>query len=85
MKMFEYMAAGKPIVASNLPSIGEVLNEENALLVESDNPKMLAEGINKVLQNRDFSAKISHKAFNDVQSYSWHRRSGKVLSFIGDS
>ncbi len=76
------MAAGKPIVASNLPSIGEVLNEENALLVESDNPKMLAEGINKVLQDRDFSAKISHKAFNDVQNYSWPKRSEEILEFI---
>jgi glycosyltransferase involved in cell wall biosynthesis len=34
MKMFEYMAAGRGIVSADLPSIREVLNEGNAVLVE---------------------------------------------------
>jgi len=37
MKMFEYMAAGRPIVASDLPVLREVLRDgENALLVNPD-------------------------------------------------
>ena len=66
MKLFEYMASGIPIAASDLPSIGEILNDPstgsgrgNALLVEPDNPEALAEGIKKILQNPDFSGKIS--------------------------
>ncbi|MHB8991587.1 MAG: glycosyltransferase, partial [Chloroflexota bacterium] len=46
MKLFEYMAARRPIVASRLPSLQEVLRDgENALLVEPDDPESLAKGI----------------------------------------
>ena len=41
---------GNIIVAMNLPSFREVLNEENCILVEPDNPKALAEGIKKALK-----------------------------------
>jgi glycosyltransferase involved in cell wall biosynthesis len=29
MKLFEYMASRRPIVATNIPSITEIINEEN--------------------------------------------------------
>jgi glycosyltransferase involved in cell wall biosynthesis len=82
IKMFEYMASKKPIIASDLPSIREVLNDSNAVLVDSDNPKALAEGIKKILQNPEFSAKISYCALEDVQGYSWHKRTDKIIEFL---
>ena len=82
LKMFEYMAAQKPIVASDLPSIREILNENNAVLVEPDNPQRLAKAINRTLKNPDFSAKISRQAYQDVQEYTWQKRVKKILSFI---
>ena len=47
------MAAKRPVVASDLPSIREVLNDKNAVLVEPGNPKALAEGIQKVIQEKE--------------------------------
>ena len=78
MKMFEYMASKRPIVASDLPSIREILNEENAVLVEPDNPEKLAEGINIVLQNPQLSDRISTKAAFDVQEYTWSKRAKNI-------
>ena len=78
LKMFEYMASGGPIVASDLPSIREILNEENAILVEPDNPSALAQGIKDVLNNHSLSDKISRKAFLDVQQYTWKKRVEKI-------
>ena len=44
LKLFEYMAAGKAIVASRLPSLGEVLTDEvNALLVTPGDADALAD------------------------------------------
>lgn len=82
MKMFEYMAVERPIVASDLPSIREVLNENNAILVEPDNPQSLAQGIEKVLKNLDFSTKISNQALKDVQKYTWSKRVNNIIKFI---
>lgn len=82
IKMFEYMASHKPIVASNLPSIKEILNQNNAILVNPDDPKAIFEGVNKILQDFEFSAKITSQAFQDVKKYIWKERSKNILNFI---
>ena len=82
MKMFEYMASKRPIVASDLPSFKEVLNENNSILIQSDNPGALAEGIKKVLNNSDLAERISKQAYKDVQKYTWDNRAKKILKFI---
>jgi len=82
MKLFEYMASSRPIVASNLPAIKEVLNENNSVLVNPDDPMILAEGINKVLQDGYLSAQISKQAYLDARKYTWSNRAGKILNFI---
>ena len=82
MKMFEYMASGQPIVASDLPSFREILNQDNAVLVEPDNPKALAEGIRKILNNSELANKISNQAHQDVQKYTWDNRAKKISEFI---
>lgn len=79
IKMFEYMAAKVPIVASDLPSIGEILNEGNAVLVEPDNSVALAKGIEEIMKNKTFAEQMANRAFNDVQKYTWDNRAAKIL------
>lgn len=83
LKLFEYMASRRPIVASNLPSIAEILDDQNAVLVEPDNPKALADGIKRVLQNQELADKIADKAYRDGQQYTWQKRAERILAFIG--
>ena len=86
LKMFEYMAAGKPIVATELPTVMEVLQDGvNAVLVEPDNPAALARGIQHIALDPAFARKIGEKARRDVNSYTWERRAGKILEFINSS
>jgi len=82
MKMFEYMASKRPIIASNLPSIREILNENNAILVKSDDSEYLANNINLTFKETDFANKISIQAHKDVQDYNWNKRVEKILKFI---
>ena len=82
MKFFEYMASGSPIVASDLPSIREALNESNSILVEPNNPEALTDGIERVLKDQDLSSRISRQAFLDVQDYTWRKRAKQVINFI---
>ena len=81
LKLFEYMAAGVPIVATDLPSIREVLRHgENAWLVPPGDPKALAEGIRYLLENPELSQKLAKQAREDVKQYTWKSRASKILS-----
>lgn len=82
IKMFEYMASERPIVASDLPSVREILNEKNAIFVEPNNIGGLIKGIKILLQNRDLSDEISEQAYKDVQNYTWSNRAKKILEFV---
>lgn len=82
LKLFEYMSAKKPIVASALPSIREILNGKNSMLVAPDNPEILARGINKLLVDPALAEKISNQAFFEVGEYSWIKRAKNILDFI---
>lgn len=82
LKMFEYMASGRPIVASDLSSIRETLDEESAIFAESDNPKSFMEAIKKVLSDEDLATRISENAYNKVLQYSWAERARNILDII---
>ncbi|MCP6719474.1 MAG: glycosyltransferase family 4 protein [Patescibacteria group bacterium] len=82
IKMFEYMASKRPIVASDLSSIREILGESNAVLVKPNDPKSLSEGIKRILEDKDFAKKISAVAYENVQDYTWEKRVKNILKFI---
>lgn len=82
MKMFEYMASGVPIVASNIPSIVEILNEENCIFAEPDNPVSFAEKINKITKDGLLTQKISARAKNDIRQYTWKSRAEKIINLM---
>jgi glycosyltransferase involved in cell wall biosynthesis len=82
MKLFEYMASGVPIVASKIPSICEILNSNNAILVEADNPKTLAEGIDKIFETSLYGEDISRQAQKDSLRYDWSFRAKTIVNFI---
>lgn len=82
LKLFEYMASKRPIISSDLPSIREILNKNNAVLVNPDEPEALAKAIKKVLQDSEMANKISKQAFEDVKEYTWGKRVERILKFI---
>ncbi|OGO48770.1 MAG: hypothetical protein A2Z30_08250, partial [Chloroflexi bacterium RBG_16_64_43] len=72
LKMFEYMAAGRPIVTTDFPVVREVLRDgETAVLVEPDSAQALREGIQRILGNPALSQRVAAGARSAVQGYSW--------------
>ena len=83
LKVFEYMAAGATIVASDLPSLREVLRDgENALLVPPGDPEGLAHGLQRILNQPQFAERIAQQAQMDARNYTWDIRAQKILAFI---
>jgi glycosyltransferase involved in cell wall biosynthesis len=81
IKLFEYMASKRPIVASNISAIKEILNHnENAFLFESDNPKDLALKIKNAI-NYDCK-KMVDNAYIQATKYTWNNRAETIASFI---
>lgn len=79
LKMFQYMAHKKAILASDLPVIREVLDEDNALLVPHDNPTAWAHGLERLTNSdlRDQLGKRAHETF--LVHYTWRKRARHVL------
>lgn len=82
MKLFEYMASGRPIIASDLPSIREVLDESAAYFFEPDRPESLKEVIMEALKDEADSMKRAGNALRRVKEYSWEKRGQKIMNFI---
>jgi len=82
IKLFEYMASGTPIVASDLPSIREIVNETSAVLVAPDNPAALNKGIEKIFYGGKFVKKIVMQARENSLKYTWDNRAEHIIQFM---
>jgi glycosyltransferase involved in cell wall biosynthesis len=79
LKLFEYMASGRPIVASDLASLREVLRDgENALLVEPGNPQALTAGIHRIKDDAALGRRLAEQARQDVRQFTWARRAERL-------
>jgi len=80
LKMFEYMAARLPIVASDLPSLRDVLRHgENAWLVTPDDGPAFARGISALLSDRSLAERLGTRAREDAASRTWDARARTAL------
>ena len=79
MKMFEYMAAGRAIVSSDLPVIREVLNARNAVFCEPDKIGDWRLEIEALLNEDARRIELGKQARQDVQGYTWVARAQRIL------
>jgi len=84
LKLFDYMAAGAPIVASDLPTVREVLSDgDDALLVAPEDPAALATAIRRLLVNSGLADRLRRTAFEQVRAYTWDARAARIIEALG--
>jgi glycosyltransferase involved in cell wall biosynthesis len=82
LKLFAYMAAKRPIIASDLPSIREIISDDSAVFFEPDNAASLRGAIIQVAGDLGGAQKVADRAYADIGQYSWERRAEKIKDFI---
>lgn len=84
LKLFEYMAHGKPIISSDLPPIREVLRDSvNSVLVSPDNPSDWVKALQRLRENEVFRDQIGLQAKADfLTKYSRIARATNILREI---
>ena len=84
MKLFEYMAAAKAIVASDLPVIREVLTHQlTAYLCPPDDPNAWVEALSWLRNHPAERARLGkNAAATFAENYTWQVRAQRVLNGI---
>lgn len=80
MKMFEYLATGRAIVASDLPVFHEVLNDGNAVFCAPDKPIEWEGALRGLLDNPERRELLGKQGRLDAQRYAWTERAGRILA-----
>ncbi|MCI0679720.1 glycosyltransferase family 4 protein [bacterium] len=84
MKLFEYMASGTPIVASRVPALQEILDEETAFFAKPDDPESLAHAICDALQSMEEAERRGRNARKRAEEFTWEKRAERIMNKIFD-
>ncbi len=83
IKTFSYLAAGRPILAPDLPDTAELLEEgRNALLVEPDDPKAAANALRGLFADPARWMKLAETARKDGAALTWDARAERFEAFL---
>jgi glycosyltransferase involved in cell wall biosynthesis len=83
LKVFEALAAGLPLVASDLPSLREVLSDgEDAVLAAPDDEAALAQAIRRLLGDAELRAALAARGRARAAEHSWDARARRLLAWM---
>jgi len=82
LKVFEAKAVGLPLVASDLPSLREVLGEDEAVFVAPDDAHALAAGIQRLLGDGPDRARRSARMRALAPEHTWDARAARILDWM---
>lgn len=83
LKIFEYMAAGVPMIVTDLPSLREVLTDETAKFIPPDDVSALAAAIEELKTHPEEARALRLSARREAEErFSWEARARGILSFI---
>jgi glycosyltransferase involved in cell wall biosynthesis len=84
LKVFEYMSACRPIIASNLSVIQEILqHDHNALLCDPEDLSQWKQSVKLLLDRPSLSSRLATQALADFnRNYTWKKRAEFILKEI---
>jgi glycosyltransferase involved in cell wall biosynthesis len=83
IKLFEYMGAGLPVIASRFPFWEYLLKDiDNAVFVDPLNPEEIRKSINSLMEDEEKRMSMGKRGLRAVQeNYNWNREKEKLIHF----
>lgn len=84
LKLFEYMAVGKPIICSDLPVLREIMiAHTNCLMVDPSSVEQWRDAISLIQTDKELGSTLGRQAAEDLATkYTWKIRAGKMLALF---
>jgi glycosyltransferase involved in cell wall biosynthesis len=79
MKLFEYLASGRPILSSDLPVLREILNPDNAVLLAPDDVDAWVAAVRSLQADPERRTALGRRARQDAAGYTWEARAERIL------
>lgn len=85
IKVLEYMASSRPLIASNLPIVRELVREDvDGLLFSPNDPEDLARKVLLLLEDAELSRRLAGSAAERaLTKFTWHESQKKLLKVYG--
>ena len=85
LKVFEYMASGRPMIVGDLPVLREVLRPDtDALVVPLDDADAFARAVRRLMADPELAARLARTAGERARaSYTWSIRARRILDRFG--
>jgi glycosyltransferase involved in cell wall biosynthesis len=79
MKMFDYLAAGRVILSSDLPVFHEILNETNAVFAPPQALEAWSQALQALIDDEPLRLRLSAQARQDARKYTWQERASRAI------
>ncbi|MDC0552986.1 glycosyltransferase [Methylophilaceae bacterium] len=83
IKLYEYMAAGRPVIVSNFPLWEKFIRENNCgIVVPPHNPRAIAEAVEKLYYDQKLASRLGVNGRRAVEAkYNWSLEEVKLIAF----
>jgi glycosyltransferase involved in cell wall biosynthesis len=82
LKLFEYMAAGKPIICKDMPALREIVNEDAALFFEGGYVNSLAAGLRALMDDPACRERMGKAALAQSAGYTYAARAHRIVEVV---
>lgn len=82
LKLFEYMAVGKPIVCKDMPALREILDDGSAAFFDAGSVEALASALTSVLDDPEAARKLGATALQRSTEYTYRARAEKIAAVV---
>ena len=84
IKLFEYMAAGCAIVASDLPAMREILADDEVMWSKPGDPGSIAEAIKALVGDPARARRMGERVREKSRQYTWQTRAARVMALLSN-